>query len=177
MGDFAREQFGRRFRRGSNGSPHSGCDRDITDRARRPGFGATLSPPPQAYPRQPLPSADELPPLSMPVVQGAPLPPVGVGPADGDRSGTASHSAVSALPLSPKSQPGPQDYGPPGYYGLRGTIPPGPPASAKESPIREEATQSRLRVRPGQIGSGASRSAWRRLARQYHHARAYLNAR
>jgi hypothetical protein len=133
-------------------------------------------PPQQAYPRQPFPSSDELPPLSMPVVQGAPLPPVGVGPADGDRSGTASHSAVSALPLSPKSQPGPQDYGPPGYYGLRGTIPPGPPASAKESAIREEATRSRLRVRPGQIGSGASRSAWRRLARQYHHARAYLNA-
>ena len=63
-------------------------------------------PPQQAYPRQPFPSSDELPPLSMPVVQGAPLPPVGVGPADGDRSGTASHSAVSALPLSPESQLG-----------------------------------------------------------------------
>ena len=45
---------------------------------------AQYYPPPQAYPRQPLPpavNAEELPPLKAPVAQGDPLPPVGVGPA------------------------------------------------------------------------------------------------
>jgi lipoprotein-anchoring transpeptidase ErfK/SrfK len=131
---------------------------------------AQIYPPPQAYPRQPLPptvNANELPPLNAPVVQGDLLPPVGVGPAyqqpPGARyqQGTAAHPADAAL-RPPAGSPGyesvqPQDYGPAAagaYNGLRGPIPPGPPASAKQDAIREEAMRSRLRNSPGQIGSG-----------------------
>jgi hypothetical protein len=50
----------------------------------------------------------------------------------------------------------PEDYGPTGarpYYGVPGAIPPGPPASAKQDAIREEAMRLRARMSPGQIGS------------------------
>jgi hypothetical protein len=77
----------------------------------------------------------------------------------------------------PESPPGqPQDYGPLGYYGLRGAIPPGPPASTKQDAIRDQAMRSLLRVRPGQMGSGIARPPSGRSARRYHHARAHLNA-
>jgi lipoprotein-anchoring transpeptidase ErfK/SrfK len=130
---------------------------------------AQYYPPPQAYPRPPVPhsvTADELPALNAPVVQGDPLPPVGVGPAyqpmPGARyqPGTGGYPADTG-PLPPAGSPGyqsvqPQDYGPAtaNPYGLRGVIPPGPPGSAKQDAIREEAMRSRLRNSPGQIGLG-----------------------
>jgi lipoprotein-anchoring transpeptidase ErfK/SrfK len=121
---------------------------------------AQYYPPPQAYPpqsprqayspRQPLPpivdAQDQLPPLNAPVVQGDPLPPVGVGPAyQPPPAGSQGYQTVQ-----------PEDYGPTGarpYYGVPGAIPPGPPASAKQDAIREEAMRSRARMSPGQIGS------------------------
>jgi lipoprotein-anchoring transpeptidase ErfK/SrfK len=131
---------------------------------------AQYYPPPQAYPRQPLPpavNAEELPSLKAPVTQGDPLPPVGVGPASQAppsaryQMGTAAYPTDTA-PLPPAGSPGhysvqPQDYGPAvtsPYYGPGGAIPPSPPGSAKQDAIREEAMRSRLRSSPGQIGSG-----------------------
>jgi lipoprotein-anchoring transpeptidase ErfK/SrfK len=128
---------------------------------------AQYYPPPQTYPRQPLPptvSTDESPPLKAPVVQGDPLPPVG-GPAYQPppnaryQQGTAG-SPPDAAPLRPLGSPGyesvqPQDFGPAvtsPYYGSGSAIPPGPPGSAKQDAIREEAMRSRLRSSPGQIG-------------------------
>src|SRR5437764_28894 len=86
-------------------------------------------PPPQAYPRQPLPpmvNVDELPPLNAPVLQGDLLPPVGVGPA---------HQPPPSVRYQQGSAPNdesvqPQDYRQSAagtYYSLRGAIPPGPP--------------------------------------------------
>ena len=129
---------------------------------------AQYYPPPQAYPRPPVPptvNTDELPPLNAPVVQGDLLPPVGVGPAyqampgARDQSGTGGYPADTG-PVPPAGSPGyqsvqPQDYAPAtaNTYGLRGVISPGPPGSAKQDAIREEAMRSRLRNGPGQVGS------------------------
>ena len=115
---------------------------------------AQYYPPPQPDPRQPLPPtviADELPPLNAPVVQGDLLPPVGVGPSYQPPPGARYQQGTAAYPADPA--PGyesvqPQDYGPAptgAYYGLRGAIPPGPPGSAKQDAIREEAMRSQLR--------------------------------
>jgi lipoprotein-anchoring transpeptidase ErfK/SrfK len=123
---------------------------------------AQYYPPPQAYPRQPLPPAvdahGDLPPLNAPVVQGEPLPPVRVESA---YQTPAPYPADAAQPPSAGNQSyqtvQPQDYGPTGarpYYGMPGAILPGPPASAKQDAIREEALRSRVRISPGQIGSG-----------------------
>jgi lipoprotein-anchoring transpeptidase ErfK/SrfK len=129
---------------------------------------AQYYPPPQAYPRQPVPhsvTADELPALNAPVVQGDPLPPVGVGPAYQPMPGARYQPGTGGYPADagplPPGSPGyqsvqPQDYGPAtaNPYGLRGGIPPGPPGSAKQDAIREDAMRSRLRNSPGQVGSG-----------------------
>src|ERR1700686_2011086 len=101
------------------------------------GFsGQTLAqyyPPPQVYPRQPPPQAveaDELPPLNAPVVQGNPLPPVGVGPdyqssaSPGARDPPGISGYPGSAPLPPNCSPGYQ--GPAAtdtYYELRGAIP------------------------------------------------------
>jgi lipoprotein-anchoring transpeptidase ErfK/SrfK len=124
---------------------------------------AQYYPPPQAYPRLPLPPAvttENLPPLNAPVVRGDALPPVGVGPAyqptpDGRYQQGAAAYPADAAPLPPAGSPGyqqPQDGLPVGgaYYGA---IPPGPPGSFKQDAIREEAVRSRLRNSPGQVGS------------------------
>ena len=129
---------------------------------------AQYYPPPQAYPRPPVPptaNTDELPSLNAPVVQGDLLPPVGVGPAyqampgARDQSGTGGYPADTG-PLPPAGSPGyqsvqPQDYAPAtaNTYGSRGVISPGPSDSAKQDAIREEAMRSRLRNGPGQVGS------------------------
>jgi lipoprotein-anchoring transpeptidase ErfK/SrfK len=130
---------------------------------------AQYYPPPQANPHQPLPptvNANELPPLNAPVVQGDLLPPVGVGPAYQPppsaryQPGSSTYPADTG-PLPPAGSPDyqsvrPQEYGPaaPGaYYEPRGAIPPGPPGSAKQDAIREEAIRSRLRNSPGQVGA------------------------
>jgi lipoprotein-anchoring transpeptidase ErfK/SrfK len=134
------------------------------------GFsGQTLAqyyPPPQVYPRQPPPQAveaDELPPLNAPVVQGNPLPPVGVGPdyqssaSPGARDPPGISGYPDSAPLPPNGSPGYQ--GPAAtdtYYELRGAIPPGPPGSAKQDAIREEAMRSRLQNSPNQVGSALS---------------------
>ena len=78
------------------------------------GFAvAQYYPPPQAYPRQPLPpavNAEELPPLKAPVAQGDPLPPVGLGPASQAppsaryQMGTAGYP-TDAAPLPTRRQP------------------------------------------------------------------------
>ena len=119
----------------------------------------------QAYPRQPLPpavNADELPSLNAPAVQDHPLPPVGVGPAYQPLSGAPYEQGIAAppadaVPLPPVGSPGyqPRDCGPAAAnpYGLRGAIPPGPPGSARQDAIREEAIRSQLRNSPGQVGS------------------------
>src|SRR6516165_10685447 len=125
---------------------------------------AQYYPPPQAYPRQPLPPAvgtEELPPLNVPVLRGDALPPpVGVGPAyqptpSGRYQQGAAGYPADARPLPPTGSPGyqqPQD-GPPVPDAYRGAIPPGPPGSFKQDAIREEAMRSRLRNSPGQVGS------------------------
>jgi hypothetical protein len=112
---------------------------------------AQYYPSPQAYPRQPLPSAvstGELPPLNAPVVRGNALsPPVGVGP--------PYQPAPDAAPLPPTGSPGYQQPqgGPPVPGAYDGAIPPGPPGSFKQDAIREEAMRSRLQNSPGQVGS------------------------
>jgi lipoprotein-anchoring transpeptidase ErfK/SrfK len=133
---------------------------------------AQYYPPPQVYPRQPLPpavNAEELPPLNVPVVEGDPLPPLGVGPAyqppPGGRyqPGTGGYPADTG-PLQPGGSRGyqsvqPEGYGPAAtgpYYEPRGAIPPGPPGSAKQDAIREEAMRSRLQNSPSQVGSALS---------------------
>jgi hypothetical protein len=74
---------------------------------------AQYYPPPQAYPRPPVPptvNTDELPSLNAPVVQGDLLPPVGVGPAyqampgARDQSGTGGYPADTG-PLPPAGSP------------------------------------------------------------------------
>ena len=120
---------------------------------------AQYYPPPQAYPRQPLPpavSTEELPPLNAPVVRGDALPPpVGVGPAyqpaPGGRYQQGSADAAPLPPTGPGYQQ-PQD-GPAVPDAYRGAVPPGPPGSFKQDAIREEAMRSRLRNSPGQVGS------------------------
>jgi lipoprotein-anchoring transpeptidase ErfK/SrfK/transposase-like protein len=132
--------------------------------------------PPQAYPPwQPLPpmaDADEdAPPLNTPVLQGPPLPPVGVGPQANEPPagtrygrGTPAYPADAAQPPSDgghgyRSVQPPQGYEPAAagthpYYGVPGAIPPGPAGSAKQDAIRQEAMRSRLPISPGQIGPG-----------------------
>lgn len=109
---------------------------------------AQYYPPPQAYPREPLPPAvttEELPPINAPLVQGGSLPPVEAGPLISRRPPTRYQTG--SYPNFP-----PQDYGA-GFYDLRGTIPPGPPASAKQDEIREQAMRSRLQKNADQVGS------------------------
>jgi hypothetical protein len=59
---------------------------------------------------------------------------------------------ADALPLPPVGSPGyqPRDCGPAAAnpYGLRRAIPPGPPGSARQDAIREEAIRSQLRNSP-----------------------------
>jgi hypothetical protein len=164
--DLIRRRFGRSIglREEVNGFPHGGCDRNCTDRRQGQAL-AQYYPPHQAYPRQPLPpavNADELPSLNAPAVQDHPLPPVGVGPAYQPLSGAPYEQGIAAppadaVPLPPVGSPGyqPQDCGPAAAnpYGLRGAIPPGPPGSARQDAIREEAIRSQLRNSPGQVGS------------------------
>jgi hypothetical protein len=62
---------------------------------------AQYYPPPQAYPRPPVPptvNTDELPPLNAPVVQGDLLPPVGVGPAYQAMPGARYQSGTGGYP-------------------------------------------------------------------------------
>lgn len=164
--DLIRRRFGRSIglREEVNGFPHGGCDRNCTDRRQGQAL-AQYYPPHQAYPRQPLPpavNADELPSLNAPAVQDHPLPPVGVGPAYQPLSGAPYEQGIAAppadaVPLPPVGSPGyqPRDCGPAAAnpYGLRGAIPPGPPGSARQDAIREEAIRSQLRNSPGQVGS------------------------
>ena len=159
--DLIRRRFGRSIglREEVNGFPHGGCDRNCTDRRQGQAL-AQYYPPHQAYPRQPLPpavNADELPSLNAPAVQDHPLPPVGVGPAYQPLSGAPYEQGIAAppadaVPLPPVGSPGyqPQDCGPAAAnpYGLRGAIPPGPPGSARQDAIREEAIRSQLRNSP-----------------------------
>ena len=124
---------------------------------------AQYYPPPQGYPRQPLPPAvttEDRPPVNVPVVRGDALPPVGAGPAyepppTGRYQQGAAGYPADAAPLPPTGSTGyqqPQD-GPPVPDAYRGAIPPGPPGSFKQDAIREEAMRSRLRNSPGQVGS------------------------
>src|SRR5262245_41609974 len=130
---------------------------------------AQYYPPPQIYPRQPLPppvSTEDLPPLNAPVVRGDALPPVGVGPAyqppPGGRyqQGTTGYPAEAAPSIG---GPGyqtvqPQD-GQPAAGAYYGAIPPGPPGSFKQDAIREEAMRSRLPNNPGQVSSASTVNA------------------
>jgi lipoprotein-anchoring transpeptidase ErfK/SrfK len=136
--------------------------------------------PPQGYPQgypawQPLPPTadgdDDAPPINAPVVQGAPLPPVGVepqwsGPPASTRygHGTPAYPADTAPPPAAGGQPyrsvqPPHGYEPAvvgtrPYYGAPGAIPPGPAGSAKQDAILQEAKRSRLPISPGQTGPG-----------------------
>ena len=102
-------------------------------------------PPAQAYPREPVRpvvTTEELPPINAPIVAGGSLPPIGAGPLISRRPPT---------PYDPGSYPNlPHGAGP---YDVRGLIPPGPPASAKQDAIREQAMRSRLRNNAGQVDS------------------------
>jgi len=122
---------------------------------------AQYYPPPQGYPRQPVPPAvttEDRPPVNVPVVRGDALPPVGVRPAyepaPAWRPQPGAAGQADAVP--PTRKPGyqqPQD-GPPSAGGYYGAIPPGPPpGSFKQDAIREEAM--RLRSSPGQTGAGS----------------------
>jgi lipoprotein-anchoring transpeptidase ErfK/SrfK len=127
---------------------------------------AQYYPPPQGYPRQPLPPAittEDLPPLNAPVVKGDTLPPVGVGPAyqppPGGRyqHGAAGYPAEAAPPIGgPGYQSAQPQDGQPAAGAYYGDIPPGPPGSFKQDAIREEAMRSRLRNNPGQVGSAST---------------------
>ena len=67
---------------------------------------AQYYPPPQAYPRPPVPptvNTDELPPLNAPVVQGDLLPPVGVGPAYQAMPGARDQSGTGGLEAAIKA--------------------------------------------------------------------------
>jgi lipoprotein-anchoring transpeptidase ErfK/SrfK len=137
------------------------------------GYPAQPYPPPQGYPsRQPLPPGpdadDDAPPLNAPVLQGPPLPPVGAGPQwNGSPAGTRYGRGTPAYPADPAQplagggqghrpvQPSqgyePAVVGARPYYGASGAVPPGPPGSAEQDAILQEAMRSR---RPGQIGAG-----------------------
>jgi hypothetical protein len=89
--------------------------------------------------------------------------PAGPGPdepgvsAQGDPRNMAG-SPPDVGPETRSMQP-PQNYehavsGTPPYYGVPGAIPPGPAGSAEQDAILREAMQSRLSIRPGQIGPG-----------------------
>jgi hypothetical protein len=129
-------------------------------------------PPPHAYPPQAHPSAldDDEPPLNAPVLQGPPLPPVGVGPRANEPPagtrygrGTPAYRADAAQPPPDSGQEGyrsvqpPQGYEPAAagtrpYYGVPGAIPPGPAGSAEQDAILQDAMRSRLAISPGHIG-------------------------
>jgi lipoprotein-anchoring transpeptidase ErfK/SrfK len=100
---------------------------------------AQYYPAPQAYPTQGYPPRQPLPPmadadgdaplLNAPVLQGPPLPPVGVG--------------QGQEPAAAGTRP---------YYRLPGGIPPGTAGSAEQDAIRQEAMRPPLPISPGQIG-------------------------
>jgi lipoprotein-anchoring transpeptidase ErfK/SrfK len=137
-------------------------------------YPAQAYPPPQGYPpRQPLApgaDADDDAPLNAPVLQGPPLPPVGVPQANerpaGTRygRGTPAYPADAAQPLpgggqgqrpvQPSQGYEPAVVGTRPYYGASGAIPPGPPGSAEQDAILQEAMRSRLPISRGQIGAG-----------------------
>jgi lipoprotein-anchoring transpeptidase ErfK/SrfK len=131
--------------------------------------------PPQGYPpaqtdsRQPFPprvDTHDLPPLNVPAQESparVDLGPANQRPADagyGQGTGAYPANAASAPAAAGRgSQPvQPQYYGnaearP--YYNTPGAMAPGPPDSAQQDAIREEAMRSRLRTSPRQIGSGS----------------------
>jgi lipoprotein-anchoring transpeptidase ErfK/SrfK len=147
---------------------------------------AQYYPPPHAYPpqahpspqgyslQQPLPpiadADDDEPLLNAPVLQGPPLPPVGVGPRANEPPagtrygrGTPAYPADAAQPPPDGVQEGyrsvqpPQGYEPAAagtrpYYGVPGAIPPGPAGSAEQDAILQDAMRSRLPISPGHIG-------------------------
>jgi lipoprotein-anchoring transpeptidase ErfK/SrfK len=140
------------------------------------GAGQALAqyyPPPQAYPPQayypPLPpmadADDDAPPLNAPVLQGHPLPPVGLGPqANEPPAGARYGHGTPAYPAPSSGQryqsvQRPQGYEPAvagtrPYYGVTGSIPPGPAGSVEQDAIRQDAMRPRLPISPGQIGPG-----------------------
>jgi lipoprotein-anchoring transpeptidase ErfK/SrfK len=154
----------------------------------RPGGEASAQyyPPPHAYPpqahpspqgyspQQPLPpiadADDDEPPLNAPVLQGPPLPPVGVGPRANEPPagtrygrGTPAYPADAAQPLPDGGQEGyrsvqprqgyePAAAGTRPYYGVPGAIPPGPAGSAEQDGILQDAMRSRLPISPDRIG-------------------------
>jgi lipoprotein-anchoring transpeptidase ErfK/SrfK len=90
----------------------------------------------------------------------------GPGPEESDVGGSMqadprdmAGSPPDVRPETRSMQP-PQSYEPVvsgtrPYYGVPGAIPPGPAGSAEQDAILREAMQSRLSIRPGQIGPGA----------------------
>jgi lipoprotein-anchoring transpeptidase ErfK/SrfK len=105
----------------------------------------------EAYPREAVPpvvTTQELPPINPPAVDEGYLPAVGAGPLTSGRPPTP-YQTGSYPNLSP------QDYGA-GPYDLRGAIPPGPPGSAKQDAIREQAMRARLQNNSDQVGSAAT---------------------
>jgi lipoprotein-anchoring transpeptidase ErfK/SrfK len=121
-------------------------------------------PPAQGYPpRQALPPVadadtdDGTPPLNAPVLQGPPLPPLGVGPQwNGPPAGTRYGRGTPAYPADAAKPPSgvhePAVVGTRPYYDAPGAIPPGPAGSAEQDAIRQEAMRPPLPLSPGQVG-------------------------
>jgi lipoprotein-anchoring transpeptidase ErfK/SrfK len=105
----------------------------------------------QAYPREAVPpvvTTQELPPINAPAVEEGYLPSVGAGPLPSGRPPRA-YQTGSYPNLSS------QDYGA-GPHDLRGAIQPGPPGSAKQDAIREQAMRARQQNNSDQVGSAAT---------------------
>ena len=117
------------------------------------------SPPAQTYSRQPLPptvDAHDLPPLNVPVQESP--PPVNAGYGQGTGSYPANGASTPAAGGRGSQPVQPQYYGNAGarpYYSTPGAIAPGPPGSAQQDAIREEAMRSRLRGPAQIVGSGS----------------------
>jgi len=117
------------------------------------------SPPAQTYSRQPLPptvDAHDLPPLNVPVQESP--PPVNAGYGQGTGAYPANGASAPAAGGQGSQPVQPQYYGNAGarpYYSTPGAIAPGPPGSAQQDAIREEAMRSRLRGPAQIVGSGS----------------------
>src|SRR5262249_15711889 len=111
-------------------------------------------PPPQAYPPQGYyPRQGYRPPVDdvdddddmIYDLEGRPLPPGAVAKPQANMPPGGRYDRD-------RRQQGGEDYEP--YFGVPGGIPPGPADSAEQDAILQEATRSRVPIRPGQVDPG-----------------------
>jgi hypothetical protein len=132
---------------------HSWCHRDSPIRRK-------LIRPPQGYP--PLPpmadTDDDAPPLNTPVLQGHPLPSVGLAPQANEPPAGAWTRNSQLIPRRQVARGTSRCSGREATSGgcrNSPSIPPGPAGWAEPDAVRQDAMRPRLSISPGRIGPGS----------------------